>query len=227
MSRGHPGLLDHLEQVAATRVYDAPACSTPPRAEGPTEEHPQTASDRVCSAPGGTPCSGLAVLARAINWAVLRACERRDSATLRDYVGPFRPRALRQDRCDPATFRGGIREQRESLRARLPGRNAERFGMCPAVVPVRTSLALPGRYAPVRWQIWQRMTGRCVTVTGKRPALEVTCPHVGGHLGHLPGGPAHAASRTPRAGPWWTAVMRVSSAASAGRSLSRRARRAR
>jgi hypothetical protein len=40
--------------------------------------------------------------------------------------------------------------------------------MCPAVVPVRTSLALPGRYAPVRWQIWQRMTGRCVTVTGKR-----------------------------------------------------------
>jgi hypothetical protein len=53
------------------------------------------------------------------------------------------------------------------------GRNAERLGMCPAVVPVRTSLALPGRYAPVRWQIWQRMTGRCVTVTGKRRELEL------------------------------------------------------
>ncbi len=33
-------------------------------------------------------------------------------------------------------------------------------------------------------------------------ALEATCPQVGGHLGHLPGGPAHAASRTRRTGPW-------------------------
>ena len=36
----------------------------------------------------------------------------------------------------------------------------------------------------------------------RRTALDVTCPHVGGHLRHLPGGPAHAASRTRRAGPW-------------------------
>ena len=27
---------------------------------------------------------------------------------------------------------------------------------------------MPGRYATVRWQIWQRVTGRWVTVTGKR-----------------------------------------------------------
>jgi hypothetical protein len=47
-----------------------------------------------------------------------------------------------------------------------------------------------------------------------------TCPHVGGHLGQVPGGPAHAASRTRRAGPRSAAVMRVSSAPSAGRSLS-------
>ena len=31
-----------------------------------------------------------------------------------------------------------------------------------------TSLALPSWYATVRWQIWQRVTGRWVTVTGKR-----------------------------------------------------------
>jgi hypothetical protein len=36
----------------------------------------------------------------------------------------------------------------------------------------------------------------------RRAVLDVTCPHVGGHLGHLPGGPAHAASRTRRTGPW-------------------------
>ena len=29
-------------------------------------------------------------------------------------------------------------------------------------------MRLPGRYATVRWQIWQRVTGRWVTVTGKR-----------------------------------------------------------
>ena len=27
---------------------------------------------------------------------------------------------------------------------------------------------MPGRYATVRWHIWQRVTGRWVTVTGKR-----------------------------------------------------------
>jgi hypothetical protein len=50
----------------------------------------------------------------------------------------------------------------------LLGRDAERFGMGPAVVLGRTSLRLPGRYATVRWQIWQRVTGSWVTVTGKR-----------------------------------------------------------
>jgi hypothetical protein len=29
-------------------------------------------------------------------------------------------------------------------------------------------LRLPGRYATVRWQIWQRVTGSWVSVTGKR-----------------------------------------------------------
>ena len=29
-------------------------------------------------------------------------------------------------------------------------------------------MRLPGRYAMVRWQIWQRVTGSWVTVTGKR-----------------------------------------------------------
>ena len=29
-------------------------------------------------------------------------------------------------------------------------------------------MRLPGRYATVRWQIWQRVTGSWVTVTGKR-----------------------------------------------------------
>jgi hypothetical protein len=32
---------------------------------------------------------------------------------------------------------------------------------------------LPGRYARVRSQIWQRVTGRWVTVTGKRRELGV------------------------------------------------------
>jgi hypothetical protein len=43
-------------------------------------------------------------------------------------------------------------------------------------LPVRTSLRLPGRYAMVRWQIWQRVTRRWATVTGKRrePGLHIT-----------------------------------------------------
>jgi hypothetical protein len=36
----------------------------------------------------------------------------------------------------------------------------------------------------------------------RRTALGVSCPQVGGHLRQLPGGPAHAASRTRRTGPW-------------------------
>ncbi len=36
----------------------------------------------------------------------------------------------------------------------------------------------------------------------RRTALEVRCPRAGGHLGQLPGGPAHVASRTRRTGPW-------------------------
>src|SRR5215813_1029918 len=62
-----------------------------------------------------------------------------------------------------------------------------------------TSLRLPGRYATVRWQIWQRVTGRRVTVTGKRrePELLISSPschpcrgdlagrHRGDHLSHV------------------------------------------
>lgn len=36
----------------------------------------------------------------------------------------------------------------------------------------------------------------------RRTALELTCPHVGGQVRHLPGGPAHAASGTRRTGSW-------------------------
>jgi len=34
-------------------------------------------------------------------------------------------------------------------------------------------LTLPGRYATVRLQIWQRVTGRWVTVAGKRRELDL------------------------------------------------------
>jgi hypothetical protein len=63
---------------------------------------------------------------------------------------------------------GGSCEGAESLRGRLPGREAGRLGMGPRECPVTTSLRLPGQQVTVRWQIWQRVTGRWVTVTGKR-----------------------------------------------------------
>jgi hypothetical protein len=64
-----------------------------------------------------------------------------------------------------------------SLR-RLLGREAERFRMGPAVVLGQDLTRLPGRYATVRWQIWQRVTGRWVTVTGKRREGDLLiCPY--------------------------------------------------
>ena len=63
---------------------------------------------------------------------------------------------------------GGSCEGAESLRGRLPGREAGRLGMGPRECPVTTSLRLPGQQVTVRWQIWQRVTGSWVTVTGKR-----------------------------------------------------------
>jgi hypothetical protein len=53
------------------------------------------------------------------------------------------------------------------MRGRLAGCEAERFRMCPAVVPGQDLAEVAGRYATVRWQIWQRVTGSWVTVTGK------------------------------------------------------------
>jgi hypothetical protein len=40
--------------------------------------------------------------------------------------------------------------------------------MGPAVVPGHDLTQAAGRYATVRWQIWQRVTGSWVTITGKR-----------------------------------------------------------
>ncbi len=65
---------------------------------------------------------------------------------------------------------------RSRARARL-GRQAERFRMGPAVVPGQDLMRLPGRYATVRWQIWQRVTGSWVTVTGKREGDLLICLH--------------------------------------------------
>ena len=57
------------------------------------------------------------------------------------------------------------------LRARLPGRQAECFGMDPAVVLSQDLAEAAGPGATVRRQIWQRVIGRWVTVTGKRREL--------------------------------------------------------
>ncbi len=40
--------------------------------------------------------------------------------------------------------------------------------MGPAVMLGQDLGEMAGRYAAVRWQIWQRVTGSWVTVTGKR-----------------------------------------------------------
>ena len=50
----------------------------------------------------------------------------------------------------------------------LLGGEAECFGVGLAVVPGQDFAGFPGRYARVRWHIWQRVTGRWVTVTGNR-----------------------------------------------------------
>ena len=80
------------------------------------------------------------------------------------------------------------------------------MGTGPAVVPVKAPLRVPARPATVRWQIWRRVTGRWVTVTGKRRelglligsgdagpvAVTVLCaartPHGTGEGSCLPGG---------------------------------------
>ena len=45
---------------------------------------------------------------------------------------------------------------------------AERFGMGPAVVLGQDLAEGAGPVRTVRWQTWQRVTGRWITVTGKR-----------------------------------------------------------
>src|SRR5436189_5082994 len=60
----------------------------------------------------------------------------------------------------------------ESLRGRLPGREAGRLGMGPAVVPGQDPAEVAGRPATGRWQIWQRVTRTGVTVTGSGGNLD-------------------------------------------------------
>src|SRR5690348_16737634 len=64
---------------------------------------------------------------------------------------------------------------------------------------------LPGRYATVRWQIWQRVTGRWVTVTGKRRERELLIVSI------VPPVPECLAHR--QAHPWRRMRMRGCSAA--------------
>src|SRR5712692_4691831 len=57
-----------------------------------------------------------------------------------------------------------------------PGRWAEASstsGCSSRRCSVRTALAWPDLHAMVRWQTWQRMTGRRLTATGKRRELEL------------------------------------------------------
>jgi hypothetical protein len=74
---------------------------------------------------------------------------------------------------------------------------------------VRTSLPFPGRQPTVRWQIWQRVTGRWVTVTGKRWELELL---IGSHDGSPVAVTMPCAARTPHGtheGSW--SAVRVNS----------------
>jgi hypothetical protein len=66
--------------------------------------------------------------------------------------------------------------------------------MGPVVVPCQDSLRFPGRQATVRWQVWQRVTGGWVTVTGKRRECEllITSEDAGPAAMTLP-----CATRTP------------------------------
>jgi hypothetical protein len=92
--------------------------------------------------------------------------------------GPSRGVAtLRDPWCSPARLAQGRRGQSPSAPVPtgnaatgrgLLRRDAERFGMGPSVVLGQTSVRRPGRYATVRRQISQRVTGGWVTVTGKR-----------------------------------------------------------
>jgi hypothetical protein len=74
--------------------------------------------------------------------------------------------------------------------------------LCPAATPhlSRQVTAIGPLLAPHRRIAAAHRPGRLQVP--RRTPLEVTCPHVGGHPGHLPGGPAHATSCTRRTGPW-------------------------
>jgi hypothetical protein len=73
-------------------------------------------------------------------------------------------------RADACSLHGGWR----GPGGRLRGRDGEHFGVGLAVV-LGQDLAEIARPVPatVRWQIWQRVTGRWVTVIGKRWAREL------------------------------------------------------
>ena len=90
-------------------------------------------------------------------------------------VAPTRTITLSDYREPPTRFAGVIMPHRQpsavierDCAGWLPGREVERFGMGAAVV-FGQGLADGARgYATVWWQTWQRVTGRRVTVTGKR-----------------------------------------------------------
>ena len=83
-----------------------------------------------------------------------RAGSEHRPTTLRDSANRVGPRQSRLGR----TMRAGTARLVPGLRGRLPGRQAERFRMGPEVVLGQDLVRLPGRYATVRRQIWQRVT---------------------------------------------------------------------
>jgi hypothetical protein len=81
--------------------------------------------------------------------------------------------------------------------------------MGPAVVPGQDLAEFPGLYGTVRWQIWQRVTGSWVTVTGKRRELALL---IISHDANPAGVTLPCATRTPHGiheGYW--SVVRVNS----------------
>ena len=66
-------------------------------------------------------------------------------------------------------LRTALRVSAAGYRERRPSASGWARRQC----PVKTSLRSPGLWAAVRWQSWQRVTGRWVTVTGKRRELEL------------------------------------------------------
>ena len=93
--------------------------------------------------------------------------------------GPLRRVAALRDRWRPPVRlvqgpSGAIGRRRRYLRGNagslrgLLGRETERFGMGPAVVLSEDLTEAAGPVRDGAWQIWQRVTGSWVTVTGKR-----------------------------------------------------------